>query len=106
MNSRIMRAIVFFDLPTGSKTERKHAAKFRKFLLTEGFFMMQESVYSKLLLNAAAYKAVLNNMKKNKPPSGLIQLLTVTENQYNSMEFILGKPQSETIDSSDRLVFL
>ena len=68
--------------------------------------MMQESVYSKLLLNAASYKAVLSNLRKNKPPNGLIQLLTVTENQYNSMEFILGKPQSETIDSSERLVIL
>ena len=66
MNSRIMRAIIFFDLPTGTKSERKHAAKFRKFLLNEGFFMMQESVYSKLILNAGAYKSILNNIRKNK----------------------------------------
>ena len=101
-----MRVIVFFDLPVKTAEGKRAYLNFRKFLINDGFFMMQESVYSKLLLNAAAYKAVLNNMKKNKPPSGLIQLLTVTENQYNSMEFILGKPQSETIDSSDRLVFL
>ena len=101
-----MRAIIFFDLPTGTKSERKHATKFRKFLLNEGFFMMQESVYSKLILNAGAYKSVLNNIRKNKPPDGLIQLLTVTEKQFNEMEFILGTSQNDTIDSSDRLVIL
>ena len=106
MNSRILRAIIFFDLPTGSKTERKHAAKFRKYLLKEGFFMMQESVYSKLILNAGAYKAVLNNLKKNKPPAGLIQLLTVTEKQYNSMEFIVGEKRGDVVDNDKRLIVL
>ena len=106
MNYRIMRVIVFFDLPTGSKSERRNAAKFRQFLLKEGFFMMQESVYSKLILNAGAYKSVLSSIRKNKPPAGLIQLLTVTERQFNDMEFILGSPQNGTIDSSERVIIL
>ncbi len=42
---RIMWLFVFFDLPTNTKKERKVASKFRKFLLNDGFTMMQYSVY-------------------------------------------------------------
>lgn len=41
MNSEIlMRIMVMFDLPVGSKKERKEAAKFRSSLLKCGFFML------------------------------------------------------------------
>ena len=46
-----MRILVFFDLPTETSKDRKIYSKFRKFLIKEGFIMMQESVYSKLALN-------------------------------------------------------
>ena len=41
----IMWLFVFFDLPTNTKTERRHAAQFRKALEKDGFTMMQYSVY-------------------------------------------------------------
>ena len=41
-----------------------------------------------------------------KPEEGLIQVLTVTERQYASMELILGEKKKEVIDSHDRLVIL
>ena len=46
-----MRLIIFFDLPVGTVAERKAYVGFRKFLINEGFLMMQYSVYSKLALN-------------------------------------------------------
>ena len=46
-----MRVMVFFDLPVESTPQRKEYSKFRKFLLKEGFIMMQKSVYSKVTLN-------------------------------------------------------
>lgn len=101
-----MRVIVFFDLPVTTNKERKDAGKFRKFLISEGFVMMQESVYSKLLLNASGLKSIENNLKKNKPPSGLIQLLTVTERQYNDMVYILGTAPNSTVNNSERIVII
>lgn len=44
-----MRIMVFFDLPTITPANRKDYANFRKYLIKNGFIMMQESVYSKLL---------------------------------------------------------
>ena len=48
MNNRFMRVIVMFDLPVITEKEKKIATKFRKFLLDEGFIMMQYSVYSRI----------------------------------------------------------
>lgn len=46
-----MRILLFFDLPNITLEDKKEYRNFRKFLIKEGFFMMQESVYCKLLLN-------------------------------------------------------
>ena len=42
---RIMWVLVFFDLPTDTKKERKAAADFRKQLIQDGFIMFQFSIY-------------------------------------------------------------
>lgn len=42
---RIMWVMVFFDLPTDTKKERKNAALFRKRLIEDGFVMFQFSIY-------------------------------------------------------------
>ena len=43
--SRFMRLFVMFDLPTNTAEDRKNAAKFRKFLINDGYYMMQYSIY-------------------------------------------------------------
>lgn len=50
--------------------------------------MLQESVYCKLALNGTAVNAIVDNVHKNKPEEGLIQLLTVTEKQYSKMDIV------------------
>lgn len=106
MRNRYMRVIVFFDLPVGTEAERRAYRNFRKGLICRGFFMMQESVYSKIVLNPAGAKALISYIKAIKPAAGLIQVLTVTEKQYASMELILGETQTEVIASTERLVIL
>lgn len=106
MGERYMRVIVFFDLPVETSEERRAYRAFQKGLVRKGFFMMQESVYTKIVLNANAAKAVLAHIRAIKPRTGLIQALTVTEKQYAGMELILGEAQTEVIDSSERLVIL
>ncbi len=81
-----MRVFVFFDLPVLTTEQRRAYVKFRKFLLKSGFMMMQESVYCKLALNGTAVQAIVENVHKNSPKEGLIQLLSVTEKQYAKMD--------------------
>ena len=101
-----MRVMVFFDLPVVSGEDRRNYAKFRKYLIKSGFIMVQESVYSKLALNPTIAGAVVENVRKNKPPAGLVQMMTITEKQYAKMEIVVGTPQSKVLESDERLVIL
>lgn len=106
MSYRFMRMIVMFDLPSTTTDELREYRKFRKFLIKNGFIMVQESVYSKLALNSTTVHLLSENIRKNKPASGLVQLLVVTEKQYNSIEYIIGEAQNEVLDSDERLIIL
>lgn len=106
MNYRYMRVIVFFDLPVLTAENRSNYNRFRKFLIKSGFIMVQESVYCKLALNGSVAEAVTDNVRKNKPPEGLVQMMTVTEKQYAKMEIVVGSQQSIIIESDERLVIL
>lgn len=101
-----MRVLVFFDLPVITSENRRAYTKFRKFLLRNGFLMLQESVYCKLALNGTAVRTIIENVHKNKPEEGLIQLLTVTEKQYAKMDIVIGNIKSEVLNSDERLVIL
>ena len=101
-----MRMIVFFDLPVETGEERRDYARFRKFLIKSGFMMMQESVYCKLELNQTGIDALLDTLRKNKPSSGLVQALVITEKQYSRMEFIIGSREGDIINSDERFVEL
>ncbi len=67
---------------------------------------MQESVYCKLAQNSTAAEIIIDNVKKNKPGDGLVQMLKVTEKQFAKMEYIVGESSSEVLDSDERLVVL
>ena len=97
---------MFFDLPVITEENRRAYRKFRKFLLKNGFLMLQESVYCKLALNSTAVRTIVDNVHKNKPEEGLIQLLSVTEKQYAKMDIIIGNIKNEVLDSDERLVIL
>ena len=101
-----MRMIVFFDLPTISQQDRREYREFRKFLINEGFIMMQESVYTKLLLNSTTMNSMQYRVERHKPKKGLVQSLIITEKQFASIEYISGLQNKEYIDDTSRLVVL
>lgn len=101
-----MRVIVMFDLPVNTLQERREYTRFRKHLIKNGFLMMQESVYCKLAQNSAAADYIIEGVRKNKPESGLVQAMKITEKQYSKIEFIVGEKRGEILDSDERLVIL
>ena len=101
-----MRVIVMFDLPMDTSMDRRHYRWFRKFLINEGFVMMQESIYSKICINHHAVRQVETNIRKNRPPKGLIQILSVTERQFASMEFVVGEQNDLYIQNDARMVVI
>ena len=101
-----MRIIVFFDLPVGTSKERREYTRFRKFLIKKGFLMLQESVYCKLALNQTVAGSIVKLIKENKPLEGIVQMLVVTEKQFNRMEYVIGEKKSTVIDSDERIIEL
>lgn len=101
-----MRVIVFFDLPTLNASDKRAYLTFRKFLIKDGFFMMQESVYCKLAMNQLSANAIILKIKANKPPCGLVQVLTITEKQYSDIEMIVGEKETDVIENTERMIVL
>ena len=106
MSYRYMRIMVLFDLPVLTEKQRRDYREFRKYLLKAGFFMMQESVYCKLVQNAGVPDVVQESIRKNKPGEGLVQILRVTEKQFAKMEYVVGENKSLVLDTDERLVIL
>ncbi len=101
-----MRMFVFFDLPVVTGQNRRDYNRFRKLLIKNGFIMLQESVYCRMVINQTAADSVLSIIRNNRPPEGLVQVLNVTEKQFQRMEFITGSFISDVIDNDERLVII
>lgn len=101
-----MRILVMFDLPTLTSQDKKEYRNFRKYLITSGFLMLQESVYSKLVLNTTSAHLIMDSVRKHKPPSGSLFMLTITEKQFAKMEIVVGDKMSEVVDTTERLLVL
>ena len=56
---RKMRAVVLFDLPSVEKKDISNNQKFIKKLKKIGFYMLQFSVYTKVLINQSEYESFL-----------------------------------------------
>jgi len=106
MSFRYMRVIVMFDLPVGTSAERREYSVFRKYLIKSGFCMIQESIYCKMAVNSTMADTIVNNIRKNKPKYGLVQVLRITEKQFASMEFIVGQSKMDVLDTTERIVIL
>lgn len=106
MSGRFMRILVFFDLPTETAQDKRNYRSFRKTLLKNGFIMLQESVYTRMLITPTAGQSVLNIIRRNKPPEGNVITLTITEKQFSKAEYLVGEYKSDIIDSDERLVIL
>lgn len=106
MSYRFMRIIVMFDLPTITSEDNKQYRKFRKYLIKSGFMMLQESVYCKIAVNQSACHYIMNDVRRNKPPKGLVQMFSITEKQFQKMEILVGEVKSDLLTTDERVVVL
>ena len=99
--------LVFFDLPMVSKVEKRAYVVFRRFLLNDGYDMIQFSVYGRVLNGSDAQAKHLQRLKVNLPPKGSIRVMTVTEKQYAGMLLLVGQPifQEKAIGANQMLLF-
>lgn len=98
--------IIFFDLPSVTKTDHREYTKFVKFIKSKGFCMFQESVYTKLCLNETVVKSTMKDIKKNVPRSGYVSILTLSENQFASIETLIGAIKTDVINTDSKIINL
>lgn len=88
---RIMWVLVFFDLPTGTKKERKDAARFRKDIMGDGFTMFQFSIYVRHCASSENAAVHVRRVKALMPEYGKIGILTITDKQFEGIQLFYGK---------------
>ena len=92
---RIMWVLVFFDLPTETKKERKIYADFRKRLLCDGFTMFQFSIYLRHCPSRENADAHIRRVKAILPPKGEVGILCITDKQFDMMEIFSCAKEKE-----------
>ncbi len=102
-----MRLMIFFDLPVDTASQRKQYRQFRKHLIKDGFLMLQQSVYVKMIVDAQSGEMVVERVRKSKPKHGIVQILRITEKQFAAIEEIVGeKANWDEVDTTNRLIVL
>jgi CRISPR-associated protein Cas2 len=104
---RFMRLLVFFDLPTVTRAEKRAYTLFRRFLLKDGYDMIQWSVYGRVVNGFDDTETHVKRLSANLPPEGSVRLLQVSEKQFAQMKLLVGLPkkQEKTINAA-QLVLL
>ena len=90
-----MWVLVFFDLPTETKKDRKVYSNFRKKLIEDGFTMFQFSIYLRHCASRENAEVHINRVKSFLPQKGQIGILCITDKQFGNMELFIGKEVKE-----------
>ena len=90
-----MRLLVFFDLPVTTKEESKQASHFRKYLIDDGFYMIQFSLYGRICATIENAKQHEERIKNHLPFKGSIRSLIITEKQYAGIKILLGNTKKK-----------
>lgn len=104
---RYMRLIVFFDLPTVTKAEKRAYTLFRRFLLQDGYDMIQWSVYARMVNSFDDADKHLKRLSTNLPKQGSVRCLQVSEKQFAAMKLLVGQLsfQEKTVNAQQILLF-
>lgn len=100
-----MWVIVLFDLPTEDKIMRKDYTRFRKFLLEDGFVMMQYSVYMRHSSSEENAQVHARRVKLHLPPDGEVRIVKITDKQFGRIEVFYGKKRLPIEKAPEQLSF-
>ena len=100
-----MWIVVLFDLPTETKAARKEYTHFRKFLLQDGFTMMQYSVYMRHSSSEENAQVHAKRVKNRLPDDGEVRIMKITDKQFGKIEVYYGKKRTPTESTPLQLQF-
>lgn len=109
LENKYLILLIFFDLPTKTKYQKKTASKFRAHLLKDGFFMIQFSVYARISKNYALLEKHINRINKYLPDSGSVKTLIISKEQYDSMNELINTTEynlEKDYRNSNQIIYL
>lgn len=92
---RVMWVLVFYDLPTETKKERKVAAKFRKEIMADGFTMFQFSIYVRHCASMENAQVHIKRVKALLPELGNVGILCITDKQFGDILLFSCRKEKE-----------
>ena len=98
-----MWVLVFFDLPTETKKDRKIYARFRKDIMVYGFQMFQFSIYLRHCSSRENANVHIERVKKILPAKGHVGIMCITDKQFGMMEIFRGKEQIDAPETVQQL---
>jgi len=104
--ARFVWLFVFFDLPVGTKPQRRDANRFRNFLKDDGFMMLQYSVYARVCRGEDGAMNHVARVTRNLPGKGSVRALQVTDRQYGRMRLLLGEATKSESVGARQMVLL
>ncbi|MGA3309816.1 MAG: CRISPR-associated endonuclease Cas2 [Xanthobacteraceae bacterium] len=99
---RIMWLCVFFDLPVGTKKERKAATRFRLKLLDLGFEMTQYSVYLRFCAGKEQAESYERKIEQAMPSAGKVHILAITDKQYENIRTYRGRNREQSLKNPEQ----
>ena len=106
MSYKQMRLVLFFDLPMETVSQQRDYRNFMKKMKSQGFYMIQKSVYVKMGIDQQVAESAIAKVKTELPKDGNIFVLRVTEKQFASMEFLLGDYTTDVVNDDRRIIEL
>lgn len=102
-----VRVLILYDLPMTEKLEVKEYTKFRRNMLKLGCYLVQFSVYAKVIKNEIYYKSFIEKLKNILPEKGEVRVIKLTEKQYEDMLFLNGARNNfeKKISNNNLVVF-
>ena len=91
-----MWLVVLFDLPVGTKKERKAATRFRLKLLDLGFEMTQYSVYLRFCAGKEQVESYERKIEQAMPSAGKVHIMAITDKQYENIRTYRGRNREQS----------
>jgi CRISPR-associated protein Cas2 len=91
-----MWLVVFFDLPVGTRKQRKVATDFRHKLRDLGFEMTQYSVYLRFCAGKEQAESYERKIEQAMPSAGKVHIMAITDKQYENIRTYRGRNREQS----------
>ncbi len=89
-----MWVICCFDLPVVTKKEQKIANAFRKFLIQDGFIMLQFSIYGRHCPSSENANVHIKRIQQQIPENGSVFIFKITDKQFGEAIYFQNKKKT------------